>query len=781
MFTLIARFLLRNRLLALGLILVPTALILTQADQLRFSHQFSRLLPDTDSTQIDYNHFRNVFDQVGNSVIIAADSFDVFEEGHYQFWRKLEKTLNRSEGVAGVVSPTSSFYLSRNDSLKKLEYHRLHNMGISSADSLGELYWQMPFYDQLLYDGQRQVPLMIVRIARDQLYTKNITPIVQQIHQHVKEAEQRSGVDLKISGLPFLRTSNTVQVGKEIGMFIGLAVAITSLILYLFLKSFRAMAISMVVVFTGVAWTFGLLGYFGFPISLLSSLIPTLMIVIGVPNCIFLINKYHAEYKGHKNKVLALQRVVRKVGVATLLTNATTAMGFAALIFVDSKVLKEFGIIASLNILILFLISLVIIPVYYSYAKAPKERHYSHFEKRWLTRFIHFLIDVVRDHRNKVYWAFGVLTALALWGITQMYATGNLSEEYKKSDPVYKDIQFLEEKFNGSVPLEIMVDTRRRNGALKQSTLKRLDKLQDSLHTQPELSRPISVVEGLKFARQAYFRGNPDFYDLPTSQERNFIASYIPNDKSARQGLIGSLTDSTNRYARVTMRVQDMGGAESKALKANVNAFIEQIFDPERYEVTVTGAWIVFLKGTEYLIKNLLLSLTLAIVVIAFIMALIFRSFRMVVVALVPNLFPLIMTAGIMGFFGVPLKPSTILVFSVAFGISVDDTIHFLAKYRQELKLSNFQIRRAVFLAIRETGVSMFYTSVVLFFGFSTFLASSFGGIVALGLLVSITLVIAMFSNLILLPTLLLSFERLSRIRSFTKEYSTPYDQVREE
>lgn len=776
MFTLIARFLLRNRLLALGLLLGATALILTQASNVRFSFRFSRLLPLEDNTQVEYDRFREIFDQVGNTVIIAADSLDVFQEGNYQFWRSLEKKLSASEGVAGVVSPTSSFYLRRNDSLKKLQYKRLYNLGISSPDSMGKLYGQMPFYDQLLYNSKEQVPLMLVQIARDKLYTKNIKPIVSLIHQHIKDAEKQSGIDLKISGLPFLRMANTTKVSQEIGLFIGLAVGITSLILYLFLKSFRAMAISMVVVFMGVGWTFGLIGAFDYAISMLTSLIPALIIVIGVPNCIFLINKYHAEYKGHKNKVLALQRVVRKVGVATLLTNATTAMGFAALILTDSRVLKEFGIVASLNILMLFVISLIIIPIYYSYARAPKERHYSHFEKRWLTRFIHFLIDIVRDHRNKVYWVFGVLTALALVGISQIYATGNLSEEFKKSDPVYKDIKFLEEKFNGSVPLEILVDTRRRNGALKQSTLKRLDQLQDSLQTQPELSRPISVVEGLKFARQAYFRGNPDFYGLPTAQERNFIASYIPNDQKAKEGLIGSLTDSTNRYARVTMQVRDMGSAESKALKANVNSFIGEIFDPERYDVIVTGAWVVFLKGTRYLIKNLLLSLTLAIVVIALVMALIFRSFRMVVVALVPNLFPLLMTAGIMGFFGVPLKPSTILVFSVAFGISVDDTIHFLAKYRQELKLSNFQIRRAVFLAIRETGVSMFYTSVVLFFGFSTFIASSFGGIIALGLLVSITLIIAMLSNLILLPTLLLSFERLSRIRSFTREYTTSYD-----
>lgn len=780
MFTLIARFLLRNRLLALGLLAVATTLILSQAPHVRFSYRFSRLLPLADSTQVDYDKFRGLFDQVGNTIVIAADSIDVFDPEIYPFWHKLEMNLAAISGVGGTLSPVSAYWLRRNDSLQELEYRRLHHLPWS-PDSVGKLFRSLPFYRERLYNDDEDVPLLLVQIAPEVLYQKEIQATVAAVDSIVQAAEHSSGRDLKITGLPYLRLANTTKVGQEIGLFIGLAVAITSLILFLFLRSFRAMLISMVVVFLGVAWSFGLIGAFDFAISMLTSLVPALIIVIGVPNCIFLINKYHAEYKGHKNKVLALQRVVRKVGVATLLTNVTTAMGFASLILTDSRVLMEFGIIASLNILMLFVISIVVIPIFYSYLSEPKARHYSHFEKNWLGGFIHFIVDVVRDHRNKVYWGLGIGTALAFWGISKIYATGNLSEEFKKSDPIYQDIQFLEAKFGGSVPLEILVDTKRPKGAFKQSTLSRIDRLQDSLMQQSELSRPLSAVEGFKYARQAYFRGNPSFYQLPTSQERNFILSWLPQNAEARDGLTATMADSSGRYARISMQVADMGARQSKDLMADVKRYVKEIFPQERYEVIITGAWVVFLKGTKYLIKNLILSLTIAIFIIALFMALIFRSFRMVVVALVPNLFPLLVTAGIMGFFGVPLKPSTVLVFSVAFGISVDDTIHFLAKLRQELKLSNQNVRRAVFLAIRETGVSMLYTSIVLFFGFSTFLASGFGGIVALGLLVSITLIVAMLSNLLILPTLLLSFERLSRSRAFMNNDRSPYDPVQEE
>ena len=762
MFTLIARILLRNRILFLVLLFGATAVMFYKAQDVRLSYRFSRLLPKQDSTQIEYDRFREIFDQVGNTVILAVDSFDVFEPANYDIWYALERDLDTIEGVSGVVSPISAYNLRRNDSLKKLEYHRIIRGPDPNLDSAQAVYQSLPFYRERLYSADHTIPLMMVQVSKDYLYEKDIVRIIASIQELVRINEQRHNLEFKVTGLPHIRMANTSKVSNEIGLFIGLSIGITTLILFLFLRSARATAVSIFVVLMGVVWCFGLIGTFDYAISMLSSLVPALIIVIGVPNCIFLINKYHNEYKGHQNKVLAIQRVIRKVGVATLMTNATTAMGFAALILTDSVVLKEFGVVASLNIMMIFFISLIIIPIFYSFAKAPKQRHYGHFEKNWLQGFIRFLVETVKHRRNLVYVIMGVSLAAAFYGMSQIYVTGNLSEEFKKSDPIYKDLKFLERNFNGSVPLEILIDTKRKNGIQSASTLKRINQLQDSLQKMEELSRPLSIVDGLKFAKQGFYRGDSSFYEMPTSQERNFILSYLPNDKNARQGLIGSLTDSTGRYARITMQVQDLGTEESHELKADIATAVDQIFPGERYDVMVTGAWVVFLKGTSYLIKNLILSLTLAIGVIAIVMAIIFRSFNMVVVSLLPNLFPLIMTAGLMGYFGVPLKPSTILVFSVAFGISVDDTIHFLAKYRQELKIYNFNIRRAVFLAIRETGVSMFYTSVVLFFGFSTFVASSFGGIVALGLLVSITLVIAMLSNLILLPTLLLSFERIA-------------------
>ena len=776
MFVFIARLILRNRILFLSLIILASAFMAYQGQFVRVSFKFSRLLPKTDSTQIDYDVFRERFNQVGNTIIIAADSFDLFEKYNYQHWQNLQNELSQVEGVASVLSPINAPVLERDDSLQTLRYRPLPGPEIIGLDSLRSLYRSLPFFEGLLQSPDRRLSLMTVQVDTAYLYRKPIIRVVTEVKAQVEQAEMQTGRDFYVSGLPHIRMANTQKVKSEIYLLIVLALAVTSIILYLFLRSLSAMFISMSVVILGVCWSFGLIASFDYEISMLSSLVPTLVIIIGVPNCIFLINKYHAEYKDHGNRIKALQRVIRKIGAATLMTNLTTAMGFAALILTKSTVLKEFGVVASINILMVFVISLILIPVYYSFKKAPKKRHYNHLEQNWVTGFIDFLVHTVMYHRRWVYLTVVLLLALATWGASKIYTTGSLSEEFRESDPLLIDLLTFEERMGGVVPLEIVIDTKRPRGAFKSSTLKRVDRFQQALDTIPDLSRSLSIVDGLKYAKQAFYRGDPGFYALPTRQERDFIYDFLPRGQD-ESSLVSSLVDSSGRFLRITMQVRDMGKAESEDLMQALQTSLESLFGGDRYSYKITGAWMVFQKGTTYLIRNLLISLSLAIAVIAIVMAIIFRSLAMVFVSLLPNIFPLIMTAGIMGFFGIPLKPSTILVFSVAFGISVDDTIHFLAKYRQELKMTKQNIGQSVLLAMRETGVSMFYTSIVLFAGFSVFNASSFGGIVALGVLVSITLIIAMIGNLLLLPTLLLSFEKLIISKSFTEGYISIYDE----
>jgi predicted RND superfamily exporter protein len=473
-----------------------------------------------------------------------------------------------------------------------------------------------------------------------------------------------------------------------------------------------------------------------------------------------LINKYQHEIKKHGNQAKSLQRVITKIGNATLMTNVTTASGFATFIFTQSELLKEFGILASINIIAIFILSLLIIPIIYSYMPLPNDKHLRHLGKQWIEGFVEWIVKMVRDKRIAIYFTSVAVLGISIIGIFNIKISGSLLEDMPQNAEFFKDIKFFEDKFDGVLPLEIMIDTKRPNSVIKLSTLKKMDQLASEIVDIKELSAPLSVVNLAKYSKQAFYNNNPKYYQLPTSQEQTFMSPYLKSMENKKGAGISSYVDSTGQYARMTMFMKDVTTEEIKKIEDRLLPEIQKIFPEDRYEVTMTGKALVYQKGTHYLVDNLVLSLSLAILLIALFMAWIFRSFRMILISLIPNLLPLLMTAGMMGFLGVPIKPSTILVFSIAFGISVDDTIHFLAKYRQELKANHWKIKRSVYPALRETTVSMFYTSIVLFFGFSVFMISSFGGTVALGGLVSATLLFAMLANLLLLPSLLLSLER---------------------
>ena len=647
----------------------------------------------------------------------------------------------------------------------KSESFKLEPIKLSSVkDSLGikkfkeKLFLELPFYDNLIFNPETNTirtliymnPDIVNTSARKDFIFKTFIPLIESFEEETK-------MDLRVSGMPYIRTLNAQNIVDEIGLFILGATLITSLIFFLFFRSFRATFISLIVVAVGVMWAFGILGLMGYEITVLTALIPPLIIVIGIPNCIFLINKYQQEISKHNNQAKSLQRVIVKIGNATLMTNLTTASGFATFILTNSKILKEFGVVASINIIAIFLLSLLIIPIFYSFMKLPKKKHLKHLKNKSIDYFVKWMENKVREKRINVYIVSILGLVIGIIGIYQIKISGSIIEDMpKKAEEL--DQSFFDKSFNGIVPIEIWIDSKRENGIVKPATLKRMNKLQEVIDEYDELAPPISVVNVVKFAKQAYYNGNPNYYSLPTTQENSFIYPYL-SKVSADSKILNGYVDSTGQYGRITTFMQDIETDRMELIEAELKKAINKIFPEKRYDVNITGKSLLFLKGTKYLIKNLILSLSLAILLIAFFMAYLFRSFKMILISLIPNLLPLIITAGVMGFAGIPLKPSTILVFSIAFGISVDDTIHFLAKYRQELISNKWRIKQAVFAALRETGVSMFYTSVVLFFGFSVFLSSNFGGTQALGGLVAVTLLMAMLANLILLPSLLISLE----------------------
>ena len=755
----IARVILRYRAVFIWLILVSTYFMVQKSSDVSLSYSMARLLPKNSDAQLDYNLFVEKFGIKDNVMIIGVNSDNFFDIDNFKHWQSFADNIKSITGVEEVYSITDAVGLKKSKQEKRLIVESLFD-NVSTQKSLDKTVselQQLPFYnDRLINDSAM---LMLVSLSNDYVTSGKRVKMINAITDFGDIYTSASQKEVKYSGLPYIRTVHSELIRKEVGLFIFLALLVTAIILFFFFRSVKVMMISMVVVGIGVVWSFGTLGILGYEITILTALIPPLLIVIGVPNCIFLINKYHNEFREHGNKSRSLVQMIRRVGNITILTNTTTALGFATFILTSSKDLRQFGLVASINIFAVFILSLLLIPIVFSYLNPPKKRHVSHLDRKWLNNLIQKITYFVTEKRTVVYAATITIISIALFGLLQMRIAGNITDDMPKESALYKDIKFFEKHYKSVMPFEIIIDTHRKNGITKLSTLKRINKLTDTLMTYDEFSRPLSIIDPIKYSKQAIYNGEKQFYTLPNSQEKRWLLDYTLNSESPSEWM-DALVDENQQIGRVSLYVTDIGTSRMKELKDELRLKIDEIFNPEKYKVILTGTSVVFLEGTTYLVKNLFISLFLAILLISIFMAWMFNSFRMVVVSLIPNLIPLLITASIMGYFGISIKPSTILVFSIAFGISVDDTIHFLAKYRQELKYKNNNIKDSVVAAIKETGVSMFYTSIVLFFGFFIFIASQFGGTLALGLLVSITLLIALLSNLIVLPAMLLSLEK---------------------
>ncbi len=775
---LIARIILRNRSLLLCLVVVITFLMAFQWKDLKFTHTEANLIPADDKVNVDYNSFLKNFGEEGNLIVIATKDKKLFTPEIYKKWTELMRKIKSDKEIDLVITVDNLQKLTKNDASQTFELKPFVDSSKTLDENYlkqikSELFNKMPFYEGLLFNKKSGAirsavyldKKIVNTIARKEYILNTFIP-------EINKFEKETGVDLRTSGMPYIRTLNAKTIVDEIGIFIGAALLITSLIFFFFFRSFRATLISLVIVIIGVMWSFGIIALMGYEITVLTALVPTLVIVIGIPNCIFFINKYHQEYQKHSNKAKALQRVITKTGTATLMTNLTTAFGFATFIATNNTLLSEFGVVTSINIIAIYLLCLIIIPIFFSYIPSPIPRHLGHLEREYLTSFMNWIVRTVKFNRVGVYVTAIILLVFGIIGIYEIRISGSIIEDMPKKSAFFNDIRFFEKEFDGVMPLEIMIDTKKKNGAMKLTNLRRMEDLEETISDIPELSKPLSIVNVAKSFNQAYYNGNPDFYALPSPNEEFALLPYIKNSqKKSKDNQLKSYISNDGSVARITTFIKDENGEKMKSIETQLRNKINKIFPSPKYEVIITGKALVFQKGTKYLLNNLLSSLLFAFLITAGLVAIMFRSFKMVLVSIIPNLLPLLMTAGLMGFLGIPLKPSTILVFGIAFGMSVDDTLRFLAQYRLELSRNDWKIKKSVFATFDDAGISMFYTSIVLFFGFSVFMLSSFGGTIALGGLVALTLFFGMLSNLVLLPSLVLT---LNKTLANEQELKTP-------
>lgn len=786
----IAKFILRNRLAIIITLGVITTYLGYCALQAQLSYEAPKLLPDHDSTAIEYKKFKARFGQDGAVMFIAISDSNLYELKNFNAWYELGDSVKDVFGVKNVLSLARMQTIIKNDSLEKFENLPVLNRNPKTQlelDSIRKVISQLPFYKGFIYNDTTHSTIMAITFDNKLLNTKNRLAIVDSIKAQVEKFVAKTNIVVHYSGMPYIRSAVARKIQSEMTLFMLLALIVTAIILMLFFRSFLPVVFSLAVVFVGVIWSVGILVLMGYHISVLTGLIPPLLIVIGVPNCIMLLNKYHTEYKIHNNKMKALSRSIEKVGISLFMANITTSIGFAVFCSTDSQVLFEFGLISSISVMLTYAISMMLVPIVFSLLPSPSVNHTKHLQSKVITKILQKIDYWVHHYRPRIYATVIIVVAISLYGMTKILPLGYVVDDLPKKDPILLDLKYLEKNYKGVIPFEISIDTKKPNGVFADGgrTLYKIDKLgklfKNDTNFSGVFSKSLSVVEGIKFFNQAYNDGDKKSFRLPGAMELQNLSAFVKPEEKGKQNMFAAFIDSTKRYTRFSIQMKDVGSLEMAKLIDKLKPQIDTIFnfDPETnkfltgdksYTVNITGNSVMFLKGNQFLVQNLLESVLLAILLIAIVMYTLFMSPRMILISVIPSLVPLLITAGIMGFFHIYIKPSTILVFSIAFGIASDGTLYFLTKYRQEFKHNQKSISKTVSLTIRETGVSMIYTAIILFCGFGIFSASSFGGTAALGILISITLLIAYCSNLILLPCFLLSLEKRLTNKAFLQE-----------
>ena len=738
------------------------------ASKVQMSYDFSRAIPTDHPKYKAYLEFKKTFGEDGNLLTIGFTSANFFEVNQFNALTGFQDRLKKINGVEDIISVNGAVTLKKNDSTSKLDAIRVFPTNIKSQqeiDSLKDVFYSLPFYRGLLYNPDTKAYLLGLRINSEILGSKARETTIGEIEKEAAAFAETSKLDLHLSGLPLIRTNVALRIANEMQWFLLGSVLLSALILFIFFRSLSTTLLSLAVVLIGVVYSLATIHMLGFRITLLNALIPPLVVVIGIPNCIYFLNKYHTAFMKTGDKKKAIVEMIGKMGVVTLFCNISAALGFAVFALTKSIILKEFGIVAGINIMALFFISLILIPISLYYMAEPRKKHTRYLENKWLQTLLTTIEQWVFIHKKTVYLATGIALVFSIIGISKLKTQSFIVDDLPQKDKIYTDLRFFESNFRGIMPLEILVDTKKKNGIAGSRALSVYDKVSSFsayIASYPEMARPLSLAEGLKFARQGFYDGDSNNYSMPNAFDGAFMADYMKPSKGnatakgSLEKLMSSFIDSNKQVTRISVNMADVGSMRMPILIDSLEAHVPDYFDTSKVSVQLTGSSITFLEGSRFIIKGLKESIFWAFLFISLCMLYLFRSFRILLCSLIPNLIPLVMTAGLMGWMGIAIKPSTVLVFSVALGIAIDITIRFLVNYKQELPHFNGKVHETVVQTIRETGISIVYTSLVLIAGFIIFVISGFGSTQALGWLTSFTLLVATLTNLVLLPVLLL-------------------------
>ncbi|NQU67527.1 MAG: MMPL family transporter [Candidatus Marinimicrobia bacterium] len=707
--------------------------------RLEVDFSLEQMFPENDPHKDEYLKFLDDFTREDDILFLTYSGIDPLNRDHVETITDITEELEFLGSVEGVLS------------LGNLEYGEFFDPYLSDEE------WQdkrddvlnHPIYTNLVVSRDGHTGGLIINLQDDVVGQERREDALNEIHEVLKTV----GWEWHEAGVPIFRTRYIQFVISERKIFLPLAFLVTTLVLFFIFRQVKGVLLPFAAIGAALIWVAGLMALLGITVNVVSYLTFNLLMIIGVSDCIHILIKYHENLNRGFEKIKALDSVIKAIGSALFLTSFTTAVGFFSLTMTNITVTREFGLILGIGVILMFFLTIIILPILLNFIDVPDDVHIQRLIRGGRFQAAEQLTIFNERHPRIILGSTVIIFILAIYGLTQLSYNASIMDDLSPGNSLYDDIKFVETHMGGTFPVEIILDTHERGGILSPEFLTGLDQLREKVLSTPEIGYVVSIADHLQILNEKIGDG---VRAIPSDSDDalSYLVDYEPGKH---------LRTSDYSKARMSARIINIPTDRAFEIRDTILRNAKEIF-PADVDCIITGSTILALYTNRHLVKNLTFSFMVAFVIIFISMVFLFKSFRLALMSVLPNIIPLMIAGGLMGYLHIKLRPSTAMTFSIALGIAVDDTIHFLSRFRQEYKHSGNH-REAINKTLLTTGKAIISTTIILSLGFMVLIFSRFVPNHEFGILATIILVVALAGSLILLPVMILLIKPTFRFR----------------
>jgi len=721
-----------------------TFFLIIQLFFLKFDFTIENLFPENDKEVEEYYNFRDEFGREDNIISLTYTCDDPFLLKNFLLTQKLTKRLSKIDGIYSVLSISNLGI-----ELDILETNlNDKNLSQKQIEVLKNYILDSPIFVNNLISEDGTIASIILEVDE----TLNNHPGRLKIMKDIQNIINDSNWEWYEAGIPVLRTKYVQYMIGDFIKFFPPVTIILLLVLYMMFKSIKIVLLPILTVFISVVWILGLMSIFNFSINIITYIVPTLVMIVGVSDSVHILIKFNEEIRKSNNSKESIKKTIQSIGNAILLTSLTTSFGFLSLLSTNIVMIKEFGFLVAIGVLIAFLVSILLIPTLIILMGKSYPLKNISTKKGIRYYFLNRIVMINNNYQSTILIISSISIVLFIYFSLKVESNSALMDDLSKGNELFEDMKFVEEHMGGVFPFEVVLSAKDENNNLIENGIVNfrfislVSKIQKKLNSIPEIRKTISIVDYLEIINENL---TEEIQEKPELTDE-LIFQYILLNEDIFQNIINFDYSKT----RISGRIKDVNSIRAEEIVEEINNWkLENISD--EVSIALTGTTLMALKVNDYLVNNLIISFLIAFSVIFISMGFLFKSVKLAIFSMIPNLIPILFMAAIMGIFNIKLRPTTAMTFAIAFGIAVDDTIHYLVRFRKELSNNNGNYKEANAATIYSTGNAIISTSLILSSGFLVMVSSNFLPSRDFGFLLAITMFGAIIGDLFFLPAML--------------------------